>query len=716
MLNSETRLISTYETQKIIARLSSAKLIALTPEDIELPALTVTKSTMKYKANSFVVNQEGSALTNMVIPNNLLTAIEPMELQNLLFRLSKTIEHLNQEIQHKKRTFNQSEQRYQMLVEEIAQPICRLLPNGTVIFVNHAYCQQFQQERSQIIGQNFFNSIPPEAQQATREHFASLDRENPVKSRSQLLNLPTGEQRLLEWTDRAIFDEEGNKIEIQSVGREISSELPEKHCCSLEIALQESQQALEATFEQINLGMAHIAVDGRLLRVNQNFCKILGYTPRELENANLAKITHPDDLKMDKLYLEQLLSNQRENLRLSRRYLRKNRSLVWVNFHLSLARQKSGKPVYFVVTIEDISDRQRTEEKLRHQAAQERLLSKITRQISSSLNFDEIINTAVAEVRQFLQADRIIIFRFAADGSGMVTHESVTSETMKIQNSCIVDPCFQKNYLRQYQEGRVKAVNDIYNAGLSRCYIEMLEKFQVKAHIVVPILQQEELWGLLIVHQCSEPRKWQPREVMLLLEISAQMGIASQQAELYQRLAAANRELRRIAHSDGLTGLANRRCFDSYLELEWRRSHRQRASLSIILCDIDYFKLYNDTYGHQAGDDCLQKVASAIADTVKRPADLVARYGGEEFVIILPNTTVEGALKVAKNIHDAVKSLAIPHLKSEVSEFVTLSLGVAATIPKLALSPDTLVAAADDALYQAKSAGRSRAVANFHPL
>ncbi|MEC4986585.1 MAG: diguanylate cyclase, partial [Oscillatoria sp. PMC 1076.18] len=635
---------------------------------------------------------------------------------SILFSFSKTIKQKNQEIQEKKKAFNQSKQRYQMLVEEIAQPVARLLPNGTIFFVNQAYCQQLQQERSQLVGQNLFDSIPPEARSAIKAHFAALSQESPVKSRKQLLNYPNGEQRLIEWTDQAIFDENGQKSEIQSIGKDISINLSAKHRHSLKNSLAETEQALAATFEETNVGIAHIAVDGTLLRFNENFCKIFGYTHRELANQKLTKITHPDDLEMDKLYLEQLLSNERKNLRLSRRYVHKNNSLVWVDFHLALARQKSGEPIYFVVTIEDISDRQRTEAKLRRQAAQERLLSKITRQISASLNLEEIINTGVSEVRQFLQADRIIVFRFAEDGSGMVTHESVNSETMKIHNACIVDPCFQNHYLRLYQEGRVKVVNDIYNAGLSRCYIQMLDRFQVKAHIVVPILQQDALWGLLIVHQFSNPRQWEPQEVMLLLEVSAQMGIAIQQAELYQQLAAANQELQRIAHCDSLTGLANRRCFDSSLEIEWRRSRREQAPLAVILCDIDYFKLYNDTYGHQAGDVCLQKVARAIAETVKRPADLVARYGGEEFVVILPNTTVEGALKVAKNIHDCVKNLAIPHLKSEVSEFVTLSLGVAGTIPILNLSPDTLVAAADRALYEAKSAGRSRAIANFNPL
>lgn len=206
------------------------------------------------------------------------------------------------------------------------------------------------------------------------------------------------------------------------------------------------------------------------------------------------------------------------------------------------------------------------------------------------------------------------------------------------------------------------------------------------------------------------------QRVRRLLETKWAMAELQRQIEakhqLTEKLEEANRELERLASVDGLTQIANRRCFDEYLEREWKRLQREQAPLSLIMCDIDYFKKYNDTYGHQSGDECLQQVADAIHQAVRRPADQVARYGGEEFSVILPNTEAEGALEVAQTIGDRVKSLMIPHAGSLVSKFVTLSLGVASFIPNFELSPHILITSADVALYQAKLAGRDRAELN----
>lgn len=175
-------------------------------------------------------------------------------------------------------------------------------------------------------------------------------------------------------------------------------------------------------------------------------------------------------------------------------------------------------------------------------------------------------------------------------------------------------------------------------------------------------------------------------------------------------LQTANQQLQRLVYLDDLTQIANRRRFDEYLSLEWQRLARETAPLSLILCDVDYFKRYNDTYGHQAGDACLQHVAQAISRVIKRPTDLVARYGGEEFAVILPNTTASGAVHVASAIHEEVQRLLIPHVTSSVSKFITLSVGVSSTVPQKEFSPEALIAVADKALYEAKEQGRNRVI------
>lgn len=199
-------------------------------------------------------------------------------------------------------------------------------------------------------------------------------------------------------------------------------------------------------------------------------------------------------------------------------------------------------------------------------------------------------------------------------------------------------------------------------------------------------------------------------EIVLGAKIRAMQRLVLMRASLLaltRKLDAANQELIRISSSDGLTGIANRRFFDEAISIEWRRARRHSNSLAMLMCDVDFFKRFNDTYGHIAGDDCLRKVASAIRKNTERPSDIVARYGGEEFAVVLPETSVGGALMVAEKIRNAIRELNIPHSESP-SGRVTMSIGIAAAAPGFDNPPDDLINAADKALYRAKHEGRDR--------
>ncbi len=196
----------------------------------------------------------------------------------------------------------------------------------------------------------------------------------------------------------------------------------------------------------------------------------------------------------------------------------------------------------------------------------------------------------------------------------------------------------------------------------------------------------------------------------LRLQVDRERMLTEKQRKLTEDLEKANEELHRLASVDGLTGIANRRYFDNYLEREWKRAARNHFSLSIIMCDVDFFKPYNDTYGHQAGDDCLKLVADVIDRHLKRPTDLLARYGGEEFAVVLPDTLAEGAVYVAENIRQKLWERGIPHQGSRVSDRLTLSCGVATIVPTSESHLRELIRTADLALYQAKKQGRDRVI------
>lgn len=182
----------------------------------------------------------------------------------------------------------------------------------------------------------------------------------------------------------------------------------------------------------------------------------------------------------------------------------------------------------------------------------------------------------------------------------------------------------------------------------------------------------------------------------------------SQRKEIEMKLRHANETLMKLSTIDGLTGISNRRSFEDMFGRKWKDAVRHSRPIALVLCDIDFFKSYNDTYGHQGGDQCLKEVSKALEKSLMRPGDFVARYGGEEFVILLPNTDAEGASHIAESIRIAVSSLEIPHIQSSVSEYVSLSLGVASIVPSPYLDPKDLIESADKALYRAKLNGRNR--------
>jgi diguanylate cyclase (GGDEF)-like protein len=200
----------------------------------------------------------------------------------------------------------------------------------------------------------------------------------------------------------------------------------------------------------------------------------------------------------------------------------------------------------------------------------------------------------------------------------------------------------------------------------------------------------------------------------LLAALVVLLSLLHEITRLYGQAASANRLLSELARLDGLTGLANRRCFDETLTLEWRRATREGTPLSLLMIDVDHFKAFNDSLGHQCGDDCLKRIGAALQSRARRAADLVARYGGEEFVILLPGTPALHAIAIAERVRSTIEAAAIAHPTS-IHGCVTVSIGVATRHPELNSKAADLLATADRLLYRAKNNGRNQVCSLIQP-
>jgi diguanylate cyclase (GGDEF)-like protein len=356
---------------------------------------------------------------------------------------------------------------------------------------------------------------------------------------------------------------------------------------------------------------------------------------------------------------------------------------------------------------------------------QQQLLFNFIERINQSLDLKIIFNIATQDVAQILQCDRLSLVRLINENI-VVESQFITAEVNKNKLTAITFDSYNKTIgnKKKYYSGEIKVIENSHNSTINNIVNNLdltSSKKQIQSQLIVPILLNQNttkihkyhpLWGWFIAEQCSF-RKWQEPELTFLKQLTNQLNIAIKHGLLHQQMQnnnqqmqKNNQQLKQLAFCDPLTQISNRRYFERQLNKEWRRLKRIPSFLSVIFCDIDCFKIYNDTYGHQQGDQCLQKVAQALAKVIKRPADILARYGGEEFIVILPYTPSQGAITVAEAMRVAVKELKLPHANSTVNSVVTISVGVATTIPDSIDSPNILIEEADQALYQAKEQGR----------
>ncbi|MEG5016861.1 MULTISPECIES: GAF domain-containing protein [unclassified Microcoleus] len=269
--------------------------------------------------------------------------------------------------------------------------------------------------------------------------------------------------------------------------------------------------------------------------VSDNIVSMIGYEAREFLDGSLDwhSLVHPDDREIVDTSFAQIL--EKESISYEYRERHKDGGYRWIYDEVKLVKDAAGLPVECVGYGVDITARKQAELALQQQVKRERLVNSIQERIRSSLNLEEVMKMAVEEIRQFLSTDRTIIYRFNPDWSGFIAVESVSVGTMPILGIDINDPCFREHYVSVYEQGHLRAIDNIYTAGISECHINLLSELEIKANLVVPILQGKKLWGLLIAHHCRSQRHWISSEIESLKQISVQLAIAIQQSTLFEQ-------------------------------------------------------------------------------------------------------------------------------------------------------------------------------------
>jgi diguanylate cyclase (GGDEF)-like protein len=346
-----------------------------------------------------------------------------------------------------------------------------------------------------------------------------------------------------------------------------------------------------------------------------------------------------------------------------------------------------------------------------------RALLEVTAKINSGMVIEEVLDYIYESFVEIIPYDRIgCALIDPAEMSVRAIWARSTSDLLKLGPGYCA-PMEGTSLARTLESGEPRVLNDLPAYLRANPESDSTRKIVDEGHrssLTCPLIVKERPVGFLFFSSMRHGA-YADAHVETYLEIASHISMIVEKGRLHKelletkrRLLEANQALVGLANIDGLTGLHNRRYFDLLLNREWSRALRFAEPLSVIVADIDYFKQYNDLYGHLAGDDCLKRVAGMLSGNTQRGTDLVARFGGEEFIILLPGTDRAGGMIMAERLRGLVEELKIEHRGSAVARYVTISLGVAGGRPREGQSPEEFVQAADAALYAAKESGRNR--------
>jgi PAS domain S-box-containing protein len=404
-------------------------------------------------------------------------------------------------------------------------------PEGRILRFNRAAEQLSGYSLAEVKGRLLWDLglIPPEGVPGVKQAFEQLKGNHSLflNRHENFWRSKQGALRLISWSNTALINAAGEVEFVMGTGIDITDRR------LAELALKESEERYRDLFENASDLIQSVDAEGHFLYVNRAWKETLGYDEAQVYQMTLFDILHPDCREHCQALFQKLLAGEKLE-RVETAFLTASGETVWVEGNVN-CRFEDGVVVATRGIFRNITEQKKAAEELERQNRRAQLLANLSLKIRESLDIAEILETAVAEIQALLKADRVLVYRFQPDGSGIISNEKTQPGIPSLMGEVIEDPCFQEKYAELYSQGRIQAVSDIYAENLEPCYVELLEKMQVRANLVVPLFLEQQLWGLLLAHQCSGPRQWQPFEMELLSQLASQIGIALTQAALLER-------------------------------------------------------------------------------------------------------------------------------------------------------------------------------------
>lgn len=633
---------------------------------------------------------------------NLVQVVYTHENVQLNQQLKKSNAELEQRVEERTHTLinmtdalRTSEERYRIVVEDTPALVCTYLPGGILTFVNKAYAHYFDKKPEDLIGQSFYHLVSPEDRQLLDIKISSLSIDNPVIVTEHRVLSPDGEVRWQRWVDRITV--EGDIVRYQAIGEDVTEQRTAAE------RLRESEERYRMLFETMAQGVVYQNCDGQIISANPAAEHILGLSIDQMrgrqsidprwkavheDGSDFPGETHPAmvALRTGKVVVNVVMGV----------YNPVKQEYSWINVNaVPEFIPGDAYPFRVYTTFEDITDRKKNERAL--QDANEQLKHGLN-ELSLLAQMDELLQLCQTDEEAYQAINSVIekIFPFER-GVVSVAQRDGSYKVQVVWGNSEHTSLVQANQCLALRRGRPFFVSDS-RRGL---VCEHIRAHGPISSMCVPMIAQNEIYGSLQIEADlldGHTSRLDESRQQLASMVGNSIALSLSNIRLRARL-------RDQAIRDSLTGLFNRRFMEESLSRELLRAVRSQQQLGVLMLDIDHFKVFNDRYGHEAGDRLLIEAAESMRKCV-RGSDVICRYGGEEFVIVLPETAAETILERADRLRLEISQLHLAY-EGELLEPVTVSVGVA-MYPKDGQTPQDLLRRADQALYMAKEAGRNR--------